>query len=162
VAAQLRPGDYEAMLERYRHPATPQDEIRYLYALAAFPDPELARRTFDLILDEVRTQNGPFVVTSLLANPVSGPSAWNQVVGHWDTLLARFPLNTQSRMVEGARQLCWPPEQARAVTDFLVAHPLRSGQRQVTQMLQRLAVALSFARRERAGLPALLGSVAGA
>ena len=56
VAAQLRPGDYEAVLDRYRHPATPQEELRYLTALAAFPDVELARRTFELAL---RPRSGP-------------------------------------------------------------------------------------------------------
>ena len=39
VAQLLRPGDYErALLERYRTAATPQEEMRSLRALSAFPD----------------------------------------------------------------------------------------------------------------------------
>ena len=62
VAAAGGPADFDAFLERYRHPATPQEELRYLYALAGFPDPDLAARTFDLALSEVRTQNAPYLV----------------------------------------------------------------------------------------------------
>ena len=78
VAAQLRPGDYEAMLERYRNPSTPQEELRYLMALAAFPDVDLALRTFELARTEVRTQNAPYLVASLLGNRVAGRSGVGQ------------------------------------------------------------------------------------
>jgi len=56
VASLLRPGDYDTILERYRHPATPQEEMRYLHTLATFPDTELTLRTFEMArTDEVRT-----------------------------------------------------------------------------------------------------------
>ena len=58
VAELVRPGDYEAVLARYRAPATPQEEMRSLGALAVFPDVELCLRTFDLAMTEVRSQNG--------------------------------------------------------------------------------------------------------
>ena len=41
VAASGGPEEFEDFLERYRHPATPQEEMRYLYALAGFPEPSL-------------------------------------------------------------------------------------------------------------------------
>ncbi len=163
VAAQLRPGDYEAVLARYRAPATPQDELRYLNALAAFPDPALAVRTFELCrTDEVRSQNAPYLIAALLANRVGGPAVWERVTATWDELLARFPANSHSRMVEGAKALCGDPVLAEGVTAFLTEHPVEHAPRTVVQMLERLAVNVAFGERARPELGAVLAGVAGA
>ncbi len=63
----------------YRSPATPQEENRYLYALASFDDEALAARTFDLAMSEVRSQNAPFLIQALLVNRVTGPATWQRV-----------------------------------------------------------------------------------
>jgi puromycin-sensitive aminopeptidase len=152
VAAQLRPGDYDAMLERYRHPANPQEELRYLTALAAFPDVDLTLRTYELARSEVRTQNAPYLVVALLSNRVGGPAVWERVERDWDELLERFPVNSHSRMLDGIRWLCGDPEVAERVRRFLEVHPLRSGQRSVAQSLERLAVNVAFGERERGRL----------
>ncbi|HEX3947321.1 MAG TPA: ERAP1-like C-terminal domain-containing protein, partial [Acidimicrobiales bacterium] len=161
VTAQVRPGDDEALLARYRAPSTPQEELRYLSALATFPDVDRCLATFDLALGEVRTQNAPYLVTSLLANRVGGPAVWERVKAEWASLLERFPVNSHSRMLDGARTLCGNPALAEDVTAFLSAHPLRSGQRSVVQMLERLAVNVAFAERHRGQLGEILAEVAG-
>lgn len=161
VADQLRPGDYDKVLDAYRHPATPQEEVRYLYALGDFPDAGLCERSFELALGEVRTQNAPFLVTRLLANKVGGPAVWQRVKDSWETLVERFPFNSHARMVEGVRTLCRDRELAADVTSFLSAHPVRSGQRQVTQTLERLAINVAFADRERARIAPALVPVTG-
>ncbi|MGH9083259.1 MAG: ERAP1-like C-terminal domain-containing protein, partial [Acidimicrobiales bacterium] len=161
VADQRRPGDYEAMLERYRHPATPQEELRYLMALAAFPDVGLAERTFTLALKEVRSQNAPYLVASLLANRVGGPAVWERVKAEWSRMLDRFPVNSHSRMLQGCRSLCGDPALAEDVSAFLHAHPLQTAQRTVTQMLERLAINVAFGERWRDRLGGVLAGVAG-
>ncbi len=160
VAAQLRDGDYEAMLERYRHPSTPQEELRYLMALAAFPDTELSVRTFELALTEVRTQNAPYLVGALLGNRVGGPAVWERVKSEWARLLDRFPVNSHSRMLDGCRGLCGNAALATDVTEFLHGHPLATGQRSVAQMLERLAVSVAFGGRWRDRLGAVLAGAA--
>ncbi len=146
--------EYDAFLARYRTPSTPQEEIRYLYALASFSDPDLASRTFDLALSEVRTQNAPFVLQSLVANRATGPATWARITEEWDTLVAKFPANILPRMLDGVRVLCGSPELADAVTAFIQAHPLPSGGKSVEQILERLAVNVAFGQREGAGLAA--------
>ncbi len=140
--------EYEAYLARYRDPATPQDEMRYLYALAGFTDPELVQRTLRLCLGEVRTQNAPFLLSSLLAGRESGPASWRFVAENWDTLVGRFPDNTIPRMLDALRWLLAPPGIDDEVRSFLAAHPLRTGQRSVEQTLERFGVNVAFARRE--------------
>ena len=93
VAQLVRPGDYDALLERYRSAATPQEEMRSLGVLASFPDVDLCLRTFDLALTEVRTQNGFSVIAALLANRVGNQAVWRRITETWDTILERFPKN---------------------------------------------------------------------
>jgi len=156
VASQGGADEYEAILTRYRAPTNPQEENRYLYALASFVDPQLADRTFELAMTEVRTQNAPFLLQSLLANRVTGPTIWRRVTDDWDTLVTKFPSNILPRMLDGVRGLCNPPELADEVTEFVVGHPLPTGGRTVEQILERLAVNVAFGEREGATLAATL------
>jgi puromycin-sensitive aminopeptidase len=152
VAQLLRPGDYEALLERYRTAATPQEEMRSLGALAAFPDAELCLRTFDLAMTEVRTQNGFAVIGSLLLNPVGNQAVWTRLTEQWDAVLDRFPKNAPPRIVEALPALCGDPEFADRAVAFLDAHPLASGPRRVAQSIERLRINVAFGAREQATL----------
>ena len=64
--------EYETYLDRYRAPADPQEEHRYLDGLAGFRDAGLADRTFDLAMTEVRSQDAPFLIRLLLWNRETG------------------------------------------------------------------------------------------
>jgi puromycin-sensitive aminopeptidase len=152
VASEGGTEEFEAFLEHYRNPANPQQEIRYLYALAGFDDVVLAERTFELAVGEVRTQNAPFLLQVLLANRVTGATSWARVTERWDQLVERFPANTLPRMLEGVRALCTPSSLAEEVTRFVQAHPLPAGGKTVEQILERLAVNVAFGTREGAVL----------
>ena len=161
VAASGGEDDYEDFLAHYRAPSTPQEELRYLYALTAFPDPALAARTFALARTEIRSQNAPFVVNLLLAQRDVGPGVWLLVQDHWDELTSRIPANTQSRMVDSVRLLCRDPALAATVRAFLERHPLTSGQRTVEQTIERLGVNVTLAGRLAASaVPALEAGLA--
>jgi puromycin-sensitive aminopeptidase len=159
VADQGRERDYEAVLDRYRHPADPQEERRHLFALGSFADLDLCRRTFDLAIGEVRRQDGPFVVRTLLANRVGGPAVWERVKSDWPLLVNRFPDVNHAAMVAGVRTLCRDPELAADVTRFFTDHPLAVGQRTVVQTLEQLAVHVRFGERSRGPLAGELEKV---
>jgi len=161
VAAGGGADEFDRFLARYRSPATPQEENRYLYALASFDRPELADRAFDLAMTEVRTQNAPFVLQSLIANRLTGPDVWRRVTHQWGTMVERFPANILPRMLDGVRTLCNPPSLAEEVTTFVERHPLPAGGRTVEQILERLAVNAAFGEREGGGLADLLAGELG-
>ena len=152
VAQLVRPGDYDALLERYRSASTPQEEMRSLGALASFSDVELCLRTFDLALTEVRSQNGFSVISALLTNPVGNQAVWERVTGTWDAILDRFPKNAPPRIIEALPALCADSDFAEGAIAFLEEHPLTSGPRRVAQSVERLRVNVAFAARERPGL----------
>jgi len=149
VAASGGIDDYEDFLDHYRRPTTPQEEMRYLYALAGFTDPALAARTFALARTEVRTQNAPFVIQLLIANRDAGPPTWGRVKEHWDELVTRIPANILPRMLGGVTSLCRDPRLADDIRAFVQAHPLAIGQRTVDQTLERLAINVSFSNALR-------------
>jgi puromycin-sensitive aminopeptidase len=152
VSQLLRPGDYDALLERYRNASTPQEEMRSLGALAGFPDVDLCLRTFDLAMTEVRSQNGFAVLGSLLTNSVGNQAVWARVTESWAAVLDRFPKNAPPRIVESIPALCGDAEFAEGAVAFLRDHPLASGPRRVAQSVERLRVNVAFGSRERAGL----------
>jgi puromycin-sensitive aminopeptidase len=139
--------EFEAFLDRYRHPDTPQEEIRYLYALAGFSQADLSRRAFELAMTEVRSQNAPFLVQLLLQNRDNGAATWGRVRDGWDTLITRLPSHTVPRMIEGTKLLCRDRELASQIRGFFVEHPVPSGGRTVQQILERLGVNVAFSAR---------------
>ena len=158
VAQLVRPGDFDALLGRYRTASTPQEEMRSLGALAGFPDVELCLRTFDLAMTEVRSQNGFSVISALLANPVGNQAVWERVTEDWDAVLERFPKNAPPRILESLPALCADADFAERAIAFLDDHPLASGPRRVAQSVERLRVNVAFAARERARLADALGA----
>jgi puromycin-sensitive aminopeptidase len=148
--------EFEAFVDRYRNPRNPQEEVRYLYGLAGFRRPELFARALEMALSEVRTQNAPFLLGLAIANRELGPVAWRFIEDHWDELTERFPDNTIPRMLDSA-SLLLEPTVAADVRQFCESHPVRSGQRTVEQMLERLQVNLAFAERSRDRLARALG-----
>ncbi|MDP9069800.1 MAG: M1 family metallopeptidase [Actinomycetota bacterium] len=155
VAAAGGEAEYATFLERYRTASTPQEELRYLHALAGFEDPALVRRTMDLARAEARPQNGPFLVSALLANLAGGEVAWELVKQHWAELLARFPESLHDRMLGGVTNLS-RPETAADVHAFLAAHPLEGKEKAVEQLLERLDIAVAFRARHGDGLADVL------
>jgi puromycin-sensitive aminopeptidase len=108
-----------------------------------------------MALTEIRTQNAPFVVGGSLANRWNGPLAWEWLKQHWDAVLARFPDNSVSRMLEGTTTLT-EPDVAADVRSFLEAHPVTQAQLQITQILERLDINTAFRQREATHLAGAL------
>jgi puromycin-sensitive aminopeptidase len=139
--------EYETMYEQYQRATTPQDEIRYLFALAAPESPQLLRRTLELCLSsEVRTQDAPYLVAAVLGSRAGHRLAWEFLVERWDDLVTRFPRNSIPRLLEAVGTIA-DPELAPSIHQFLDAHPVPQGERQVAQARERLDINVAFGRR---------------
>jgi puromycin-sensitive aminopeptidase len=147
--------EYEAFWARSRAAKTPQEEVRYLFALARFRNADLLRRTLALTLTDMRTQDAPFVVSGALANRWVGEIAWVWLKDHWNEALSRFPDNTISRMLEGLVALTEPAVSAD-VQEFMAGHPIGHARRLVDQTLERLEINTIFRQREAVGITAAL------
>jgi len=152
VAATGTADDHAAFLERYKTSPSPQEALRYLYGLGAFPDRDLAQRSLSLALsDTVRSQNAPFLVQLLLQNRDVNELAWEFVKGEWDAINERFPDNTIPRLLGGVTTLS-TPELAADVEAFVASHPVPQAVKTVEQHLERLRVNVALRQRESARL----------
>ena len=147
VAASGGAEEFDVFVERFHTATTPQEELRYLYALAAFDDPELVDRLTAMTLtDEIRSQNAPYLLARAMGNRTQGPRAWAFVHEHWQTLGERFPSNSIVRMLSGIRSLS-DPAVAQDVYAFFEEHEVPQGDKQLAQHLERLEVNVALRAR---------------
>jgi puromycin-sensitive aminopeptidase len=147
--------DYDEFLKNFLAATTPQEELRYLYALGRFPDEPSFRDALERAITEVRTQNAPFLLARALMNRRNGAIAWDFIRRHWDDINARFPSSTIVRMAEGVKSLV-QPEVARDVLAFFAEHEVPQGAKTMAQHLERLRVNVALREREGAALAAAL------
>lgn len=149
VAASGDADTYALMRTRFAEAATPQEQLRHLFALAEFDDEQLVIDTCEFAFSSaVRTQNAPFLLRAAIANPHHGSAAWAFVRDRWDEAVDRFPSNTIARMVESVRLLNTPTHVAQA-TAFFADHPIEQAAKTLEQILERQQV--NAALRTRAG-----------
>ncbi|MBF6567324.1 MAG: M1 family metallopeptidase [Candidatus Binataceae bacterium] len=149
IAILAHTGDqarYEEFKQNFKSAGTPQEEQRYLFALAGFSRIELLRQTMAMTLNgEVRTQNAPYLMHSLLLNPICRYEAWDFMRRNWDTMVEKFPDSALPRMCEGVVALL---DRESEVRSFFATHRVRLGGKLIDQHLERLAVAVAFRNRE--------------
>ena len=141
--------DYEKFYNKFKTAKTPQEETRYLFALANFRAPELIERTLNLTINgEVRTQNSPYLMRGILLNKHARANAWAFLKSQWAEMLRQYPDNAIPRMCEGIIGLVEPALEADA-RDFFAKHPVKQGTKQMEQHLERLRVAVICQERWR-------------
>ncbi|MGZ5353807.1 MAG: M1 family aminopeptidase [Actinomycetota bacterium] len=147
VAAGGGPEEFEAFLEARMSAPTPQEQLRYLYALPEFRDAMLIDRTVELALGEgVRPQNAPWLFSRAIANRDQGERAWRFVKEHWDEIVARCAPSTMVFVVEGVRALT-TPELVQDAETFFADHPIPQSALQLRQILERQRVNAELRRR---------------
>ncbi len=158
VAATGGREPYDGYVERFRAATTPQDQLRYLYALADFPDEDLMSRTLEFLLSpDVRTQNAPYVLARCILNRDRGDQAWRFVRENWDHANAAFPDPSIVRMVDPVKTLI-RPEQQIDVAGFFAEHDIPQAAKTLQQVLERQRVNVALRSREAERLAASFGA----
>lgn len=156
VAANGTDTDYDEFVAKFRNPSTPQEQLRYLYALAEFPEATQIERSVALAFSgEVRTQNAPFLLNRCIANRHHGTAAWQSVRQQWDVANATFPGNTISRMIDPVKLLT-APEVVADVQSFFSEHPIPQAKKGLEQILERQRVNAALRASQADALSAAL------
>jgi puromycin-sensitive aminopeptidase len=156
LAAAGDPARYTEFVERFRAATTPQEEQRYLYALTGFPQPELLAQTLERTINgEIRTQDAPFVVRSMLLSVQAREQTWQFVMSHWDTMDRLYPKHGMRRMAEGVTGLMTPELEA-GVHRFFKDRQVDFGGKVLEQYLEQLRLAVALRERETGALAAYL------
>lgn len=139
---------YKEFEEGFKSGRSPQEQERFMNALALFQDSTLLERTLKKTLTgAVRSQNAPYLVRNVMLNTRGREVGWNFVKQNWKQIREIFPSLIITRLVEGVTGLV-DEKLAAEVEVFFAEHPVQEGQKTVNQHLEKLKVALSFKRRE--------------
>jgi puromycin-sensitive aminopeptidase len=143
------PSRYEDFVRAFRSAATPQEEQRYLYALVGFRLPALVEQTLvKTINGEIRTQDAPFVVRSMLMTVHGREMAWDFARTNWDTMDRLYPKHGLRRMAEGVIGLT-TSELERSVHEFFAERKIDLGGKTLEQYLEQLRIGVTLRVRER-------------
>ena len=162
IAILAHAGDarrYAEFLDAFRSARTPQDEQRYLYALAGFRDLALLGQTLERTVNgEIRTQDAPFVVRAMLLSVYARELGWDFVKRQWETMDRLYPKHGMRRLAEGVTGLV-----SRALeTDvqrFFADRKPQFGGKVLAQYLEQLHVAVALQEREAGALTAYLSKL---
>jgi puromycin-sensitive aminopeptidase len=156
VAAAGGEPEYAEFRDRFKSARTPQEEQRYLYALAGFRQAELLSRTLEMTLNrEIRSQDAPYVIRSLLTSVYSRGLAWDFIKGNWQAMARQYPESAYTRMYEGIAALV-SAEWERDGRAFFAENKIDLGGKTLQQYLEQLRVAVAFQEREAEALGAYL------
>ena len=154
VAATGGAAEYDRYVERFKEATTPQEQLRYLYALADFPDEDLMARTLEFLLGpDVKSQNAPYALARCILNRERGEQAWRFVREHWDHANAAFPNPSIVRMIDPVKTLT-RPEQEADVAGFFAEHDIPQAAKTLQQVLERQRVNVALRGREAPRLAA--------
>ena len=152
VAAHGDAATYDDMRRRFAEADNPQEQLRYLYALAEFDSADLVRRTCEFAVSgAVKTQNAPFLLARCIMHRKHGRIAWDFVRRHWDHANDKFPSNTIVRMIDPVKSLN-TPEVETDVQAFFAEHPIPQAAKTLEQVLERQRVNVALRRREQTDL----------
>jgi puromycin-sensitive aminopeptidase len=151
---------YDEFTERYRKPETPQEERRFLFSLTSFQPIALLQRTLDHTLDgDIRTQDGPFIISSIMGSVYGRELGWTFVKQQWDELDKRFPKQGLRRMCGGITGLATPELEAD-VRRFFAERNIDLGGKTLAQYLEQLRIMVSFKQAAMESLTAYLTQLA--
>lgn len=161
VSAKAANGDMNTFLEfmELKEKArTPQEENRYLFALAAFKQQEVLAKALELInKGAVRKQDKPLLLYSLLQNPWAGELGWSYIRDNWQALADDLPLQAIIRLIDAVANFSGGFCRFDEISSFLQSgcSGLKGTEKALAQSLEQVAIARDFLARERSGFSAL-------
>ena len=117
---------------------------------------QFIKQTLERTLNgEVRSQDAPFLIRSMLGSVYARALAWDFVKEHWEAMARQYPGSAYRRLYEGVTMLV-SPDWERDVQDFFERNKIILGGKTLEQYLEQLRVAVRFQEREAAALAAYL------
>ncbi|MCL4495913.1 MAG: ERAP1-like C-terminal domain-containing protein [Firmicutes bacterium] len=141
--------EWDIFYEQFKKSSTPQETVRYLYALAQFPQDRLVKRAFALYLsDEVRIQDGIHAMGGTLRHQKAQHAAWDFIEEHWNDITAKFPPYMLYPLIVPVSWIV-TDELAERTAQWFKTHPVPPAERFIAQSIEFQNVHRTFAHRVR-------------
>jgi puromycin-sensitive aminopeptidase len=132
---------------------TPQEQLRFLYALSAFRHLDLIKQTLTSCLSgQVKTQDAPYLLATAVNNEIATETVWNFVKENWQKILEAYPDNGVVRMSSTIIPALDTSAQEKDAKDFFAKHKVKAGDMAISQALEQLRINVLLRERETAPL----------
>ncbi len=136
--------EFEQMKTLFKTAATPEVELRNLYALTVYRQPALMSNVYNMILTkEIRTQDSPRILGAFFSNPEARHSTWSFIKSHYPDLKKIYSQQVLGRMA-GLPSAFTTQEMYNDVQSFFAQHRIPEGESDKNRMLEKLRVAVRF------------------
>ncbi len=162
VTAASSHGDarlFDALAAAADKAVSPEEQYRYLFALANFQDGALIQRGLERSLSpQLRSQDTALYLARFFANPHAQGVAWAFVKEHWTALEPKVAISGGDvNLVRSLGARC--DAQARDdISTFFAAHPLPGAARTLTQTIEQIGNCLALKQRQTPAVTAWLAA----
>lgn len=140
---------YDAMSEAINKAKSSNEYYSLLYTLCSFEDPELGRRTLQLVdSGKVRQQDYPGFFNTLLSNSATRGETWDYLKKHWDTLAENTVSFGGRGSVSGLGNFCTEKDKDD-VKQFFSTHRAPGAERALQQSLDAMDNCMEFKKQQQ-------------
>jgi aminopeptidase N len=141
---------YDRYLARSKAAVNPEERYQYLYALTAFSNPELVRRTMDLAASaDVRSQDAKIVIANMIGNPDTRELAWQLVRDRWTEIQKKTGEFVGNTVIVGNLGAFCDAARADEVERFFATHKVPDADRTLKQAIETVRSCDQFAHSQR-------------
>ncbi len=149
---------FDPFVQKYETATTPEEQDRYLMALADFRKPALALKLLEMTLTEtIRSQDVWRPIRYLLRNKTAQESTWEFVRANWPRLRDKGGSVGATRMIQSTRSL-WKPSWRDEVKQFFNApeNKVDAAERALLQTIEFIDIGIRFKEEQAERLSAWL------
>jgi aminopeptidase N len=139
--------------------SSPEDQYRYLYALADFQEPALIQRGLERALTpQLRSQDTAIYLSRFLFNPAARPRAWAFIKEHWAALEPKVMISLGDVNLTRALGTFCDAQTRDDVKAFFAAHPLPGAARTLTQTVEQIDNCIALRDKQTPAVAAWLAA----
>ena len=149
---------FDRLMSLYQKSDNPALKQTYLFALTDFRDPALISRAIDFAFSgNVRAQDLPGFLATLIFNPFGRTQAWTAVKNHWADLQRDVP--TALGAFTGSVGSFCDVAAKKDIEDFFATHQAGSGSRNLRRSLEGIDRCIAFRAAQQASFDRAIAAV---
>ena len=162
VAAAVTHGDarlFDALVAAAERAASPQEQYRYLFALADFRDPALTDRALERSLSpQLRSQDTAIYLARFFPNRLAQDRAWVFVRDHWAALEPKVTISGGDvNLIRSFGAFC-DARPRDEIAGFFAAHPLPGAARTLAQTIEQINNCIALRQKQTPAVAAWLAA----
>jgi aminopeptidase N len=129
---------YARIMEDLKAAKTPETYFSDIDALSRFSDPKLAQKTLEYAISpQMRSQDAPYLISSMMQYPAVEKQAWSFVQAHWAEIEKLGGAFAGGAIVQGTSGFC-DSGMRNEVQAFFTSHPAPAAERSLKQSVEQM------------------------